>query len=131
MAALLFTIFLYTFGRRSTHRKLVSQKVPSCLVNRLNPAFSTRKFGMLPRPSGGPSRHRVIAFCFVTLLASLAGIFHAAAQTPQSWLFVEAIANGKATGAVTFLRDGQRFSGERQLRFDGGCCNRNIRARFL
>jgi hypothetical protein len=75
---------------------------------------------MLPRPSGGPSRHRVIAFCFVTLLASLAGIFHAAAQTPQSWLFVEAIANGKATGAVTFLRDGQRFSGERQLRFDGG-----------
>jgi len=60
---------------------------------------------MLPRPSGGPSRRRVIAFCFVVALPCFPGIFRAAAQTPQPWLFVETIANGKATGAVTFLRD--------------------------
>jgi len=59
---------------------------------------------MLPRPSGGPSRRRVIPFCFLAALACFPGIFRAAAQTPQPWLFVETIANGKATGAVTFLR---------------------------
>jgi len=31
--------------------------------------------------------------------------FRAAAQTPQSWLFVETIVNTKPNGAVTFLRD--------------------------
>ena len=60
---------------------------------------------MLPRPSGGPSRRRVIAFCLVAALPSLSGICRAAAQTPQPWLFVETIANTKPTGAVTFLRD--------------------------
>jgi centrosomal CEP192-like protein/ASPM-SPD-2-Hydin domain-containing protein len=60
---------------------------------------------MLPRPSGGPSRRRIIAFCFVAALACFPGIFRADAQTPQPWLFVETIANGKATGAVTFLRN--------------------------
>ena len=39
------------------------------------------------------------------MLSSLSGILRAAAQTPQPWLFVETIANGKPTGAVTFLRD--------------------------
>jgi hypothetical protein len=39
------------------------------------------------------------------MLSSLLGIFCASAQTPQSWLFVETIANGKPTGTVTFLRD--------------------------
>ena len=60
---------------------------------------------MLPRPSGGPSRRRVITFCFLAALASFSGIFRAAAQTPQPWLFVETIASSKPTGAVTFLRD--------------------------
>ena len=32
-------------------------------------------------------------------------MFRAAAQTPQPWPFVNTIANGKVTGAVTFLRD--------------------------
>ena len=39
------------------------------------------------------------------MLSSLSGIFCASAQTPQPWLFVQTIANGKPTGAVTFLRD--------------------------
>src|ERR1700720_2982007 len=60
---------------------------------------------MLPRPSGNRCRRRVIALCFVTVLLFFSGIFRASAQTPQPWLFVETIANGKATGAVTFLRD--------------------------
>jgi hypothetical protein len=60
---------------------------------------------MNPRPSGGRSRRRAIAFCFVASLLCSPGIFHAAAQTPQPWLFVETIANGKVTGGVTFLRD--------------------------
>ena len=60
---------------------------------------------MCPRPPSGGCRRRVIAFCFVATLASLSGIFHANAQTPQPWLFVETIANNKPTGAVTFLRD--------------------------
>jgi hypothetical protein len=41
----------------------------------------------------------------VASFACFPGIFRAAAQTPQPWLFVETIANGKVTGAVTFLRD--------------------------
>jgi len=60
---------------------------------------------MCPRPPSGGCRRRVIAFCFVATLASLSGISHATAQTPQPWLFVETIANNKPTGAVTFLRD--------------------------
>ena len=60
---------------------------------------------MLPRPSGGNCRRRIIAFCFVVVLGSLSVIFRAAAQTPQPWLFVEMIANNKPTGSVTFLRD--------------------------
>ena len=60
---------------------------------------------MLRRPSSGRRRRRVIAFCFFALLACLAGTFRASAQTPQPWLFVDTIANGKTTGAVTFLRD--------------------------
>jgi hypothetical protein len=60
---------------------------------------------MLPSPSGGMCRCRVIAFCFVGMFACLPGIFRASAQTPQPWLFVETIVDGKATGAVTFLRD--------------------------
>src|SRR5258708_8913293 len=67
--------------------------------------FSTSKFGMCPRPPSGGCRRRVIAFCLVATLASLSGIFHATAQTPQPWLFVETIANNKPAGAVTFLRD--------------------------
>src|ERR1700675_414420 len=62
-------------------------------------------FGMLRRPSSGRRRRRVIAFCFFALLACLAGTFRASAQTPQPWLFVDTIANGKTPGAVTFLRD--------------------------
>jgi hypothetical protein len=60
---------------------------------------------MCPRPSGGSRRLRFVAYCFVAVLAPFPGIFRAAAQTPQPWLFVETIANGKPTGAVTFLRD--------------------------
>ena len=60
---------------------------------------------MNPRPSGGRRRYCVIAFCFVAALACFPGIFPASAQTPQPWLFVETVANGKATGALTFLRD--------------------------
>src|SRR5258707_5995113 len=60
---------------------------------------------MMSRPPSGGCHRRVIAFCFVAALASLSGIFHASAQTPQPWLFVETIANNKPTGAVTFLRD--------------------------
>jgi hypothetical protein len=60
---------------------------------------------MLPPPSGGSRRRRFVAFCFIAMLASLSGILRAVAQTPQPWLFVETIANGKPTGAVTFLRD--------------------------
>src|ERR1700676_1570819 len=60
---------------------------------------------MLPCPSGGTHRHRLVAFCFVAALACFFGLSRAAAQTPQPWLFVNTIANGKTTGAVTFLRD--------------------------
>jgi len=60
---------------------------------------------MNPRPSGGRSCCRAVAFCFVAALACFPGIFRATAQTPQPWLFVETIANGKVTGGVTFLRD--------------------------
>jgi len=60
---------------------------------------------MMPRPSGGCGRRRVIAFCFVAILASLSEISRTSAQTPQPWLFVETIANNKPSGALTFLRD--------------------------
>jgi Abnormal spindle-like microcephaly-assoc'd, ASPM-SPD-2-Hydin len=67
--------------------------------------FSARKFEMLPCPSGGTHRRRAVTFCLVALLACFFGIFRTAAQTPQPWLFVNTSANGKTTGAVTFLRD--------------------------
>jgi hypothetical protein len=67
--------------------------------------FSSRKFGMSSRPSGGKRHRRVIAYSFVAMLLSSPGIFRAAAQTPQPWLFVETFANQKPSGAVTFLRD--------------------------
>jgi hypothetical protein len=60
---------------------------------------------MNPRPSGGRCCGSAIAFCIVAALACFPGVFPAAAQTPQPWLFVETVANGKATGALTFLRD--------------------------
>jgi len=60
---------------------------------------------MNPRPSGGRCRYCAIAFCFVAALACFPGIFPAAAQTPQPWLFVETVAKGNATGGLTFLRD--------------------------
>src|SRR5258708_15410699 len=60
---------------------------------------------MMSRPPSGGCRRRVIAFCFVATLASLSGIFHATAQTPQPWLFGGAIADNKRSGGVTFLRD--------------------------
>lgn len=60
---------------------------------------------MNPRPSGGTCRCRAITFCFVSALTCLLGISRAAAQTPQPWLFVETIANGKPNGGVTLLRD--------------------------
>jgi Abnormal spindle-like microcephaly-assoc'd, ASPM-SPD-2-Hydin len=71
----------------------------------LNRAFSARKFEMLPCLSGGSRRRRAVTFCSVAILACFSGFFRAAAQTPQPWLFVNTIANGKTTGAVTFLRD--------------------------
>ena len=39
------------------------------------------------------------------MLVCFFGLFRASAQTPQPWLFVNTIANGKTTGSVTFLRD--------------------------
>ncbi|HTB95170.1 MAG TPA: choice-of-anchor D domain-containing protein [Candidatus Sulfotelmatobacter sp.] len=56
-------------------------------------------------PSGGTHRRSTVTFCIFTLLACFFGVFRAAAQTPQPWLFVNTIANGKTTGSVTFLRD--------------------------
>lgn len=60
---------------------------------------------MLSRPSGGKRRRSLVAFSFVTAIASILGSFRTAAQTPQPWLFVETIANTKPTGSLTFLRD--------------------------
>ncbi|HET6931649.1 MAG TPA: hypothetical protein VFI45_15085, partial [Candidatus Acidoferrum sp.] len=56
-------------------------------------------------PSGGKYRRRFISYFFAATLLSSLGIFRAAAQTPQPWLFVETLANQKPSGAVTFLRD--------------------------
>src|SRR6266702_3111359 len=71
----------------------------------LNLVFSARKFGMISRPSGGNWPRGVLVFCLVVLLSSSLGIFRAAAQTPQPWLFVETIANNKPAGSLTFLGD--------------------------
>ncbi len=60
---------------------------------------------MNPRPSGGRFRGPAIAINLVAALACFPGFFSTAAQTPQPWLFVETVANGKSTGALTFLRD--------------------------
>jgi hypothetical protein len=60
---------------------------------------------MLPCPSGGPHRRRAATICILTVLTCFFGLFRAAAQTPQPWLFVNTIANGKTIGSVTFLRD--------------------------
>ena len=60
---------------------------------------------MLPCPSGVTHRRRAVTFCILAVLTCCSGLFRAAAQTPQPWLFVNTIANGKTTGSVTFLRD--------------------------
>src|SRR5258707_12997609 len=60
---------------------------------------------MNSRPSGGTRRRRVIPLSIAVVVVSSLGGFRAAAQTPQSWLFVETIVNTKPNGAVTFLRD--------------------------
>ena len=60
---------------------------------------------MISRPSGGNWPRGVLVFCLVVLLSSSLGIFRAAAQTPQPWLFVETIANNKPAGSLTFLGD--------------------------
>jgi hypothetical protein len=60
---------------------------------------------MLPCPSGGTRSRRAVTFCIFVVLVCFFGFFRASAQTPQPWLFVNTIANGKTTGSVTFLRD--------------------------
>ncbi|HWY06542.1 MAG TPA: choice-of-anchor D domain-containing protein [Candidatus Acidoferrales bacterium] len=71
------------------------------------------------------------------MLASFVGVFRASAQTPQPWLFVETSANGKATGAVTFLRDDSsgalRLLANSQTTFTNPCGPATIdpKGRFL
>jgi len=60
---------------------------------------------MLQYPSGGSHRRRAVTFSIFAMLVCFFGLFRASAQTPQPWLFVNTIANGKTTGSVTFLRD--------------------------